>query len=190
MTQPKRPPENNLNFDPTFVMIFAVVTGVIVLLGVGLLAVLLSVRLGSNVAASASSQVDGPYGTRKRPIPQVKTIDQLFPQTLGSFQRQQVQGGLNGNFRAVYAQGTALITISGAAAVTQSAARQLVEQLALQRGAASEAQRFDPGVFNFSYYFDIRPNDVRFAWSRDRWMFDVTTGDRATLDAMMLVFPY
>jgi hypothetical protein len=170
-------------------MVYAIVSSIVVGLGIiALVAVGIVPRLlGSD---SGANSPDGPYRTRVRPVPNPADLYQLFPQYLGDFTAIRWEGTLDAGFTVQYGQADALITVSGRRAVSVYAAFFQVEEISKRNGPGNTAERILPGFFSDSHYLNVRDGEVRFAWSRDRWFFEVRTSSLDVLNRFMAVFAY
>jgi hypothetical protein len=177
--------------SPAQWMVFAVISSIVV--GIGIIAlIVVGVLPRFTNPRQAIDSPDGPYQTRIRPIPVTNDFWQIFPQQLGEFtaDRWDWTGNLEAGFVVRYGRGADTLTISGRQAVSIPAARFLIEDIRNRNGPANTSERIIAGQFNDGHYLDIREGKVRFAWSRDRWFFDITTESIETLNAFMGVFPY
>jgi hypothetical protein len=174
--------------DPLVTMVFAAVTGIIVLIALVVFVILaLQAQTGNR---GRETGTNGPFETAVRPLPPAEDLYAIYPPALGPFTLESVSGTLSGGYAVTYVKGSDRVRIAGNLAVSQPAAWQIVADIAKQRGPANRGERFDPGNFTFSYYLDIRAGDVRFAWSRARWVFDLSTTSEALLNEFMAAFAY
>jgi hypothetical protein len=137
---------------------------------------------GSSVANA------GPYNVATRPLPSAEKPETLLPDQLGAFKRTSLRGSLS-DFSVVYGRGKDQITITGSQAVSVRAAQASLSQIARSSGAANTSQLTDSDP---SYYLQVRDNggSTRYAWSHDRWFFDIQASSKAALDDFMQVFKY
>jgi hypothetical protein len=171
------------------VMLFAIGSSIIVgLVMLGLIVVGVLPRLAA--PAAQPDDPSGPYLTLRRPVPSSTNLYDIFAVTVADFTGTQWLGSVQSGFTITYTRGAETLTIVGRQAVTLPAARFLVEDVRNRRGPANRAERILPGQFANSYYLDERPGDVRFAWSRDSWFFDVQAPSIEALNVFMAAFPY
>lgn len=164
----------------------AIVVGIVVIVLV-VLVVISQTGTGSQINANSPT---GPYNTLARPVPIAATVYELLPTYVGDFALIDVSGSLEAGYTAHYQSSEGTLQISGRQAVNVPAAQYAVDLIRQARGPASEAERIISSDYGKSYYLDVKQNDVRFAWSRDRWFFDVQTDSLETLTAFMVQFPY
>lgn len=164
---------------------FAVISSLIVLVLIVVFGVV-AVRLAADSAAPLERV---PYNLTARPVPRASRPGELFPQTMGDFQRQTLTGNIE-NFRAVYTSGEDRIAIRGWQAVSFLAAQVGVRMVMEQVGPASVTQRIEDADPRYSYYLSAAGDGMRYAWSHERWFFDVEASSRSALDEFMELFQY
>lgn len=170
-------------------MIFAVVTSVLVLIGIIALVVIGILPRMTNPAQSLTDS-DGPFLTLKRPLPESTNLYDIFPVQVGDFMGEQWLGDVDSGFTITYKRGADALIVTGRKAVNTAAARFLVEEIRNRQGPANRAESIVPGNFFNSYYLDVRDSGTRFAWSRDVWYFDIQAASLESLTAFMSVFKY
>ena len=170
---------------PDPVMIFVLITIAFVVVAViGLGALFLIGRISGE---TASQQNAPPYDVLLRSVPTANRAVDLLPEQLGPFKRGPVTGTIQ-NFSASYANSNDKIDISGSQAVSFRAAQADVGLVDHDNKLTNLVQRQlnqDP-----SYILTGGTGAVRFAWSHERWFFDVKASSQAALDAFMKVFKY
>ncbi|MBX3063530.1 MAG: hypothetical protein KF726_11175 [Anaerolineae bacterium] len=182
---PKAPPPND-----TTIMILAAASAVVVgIVVIALLVLVVVSQTGSKSEINANSPT-GPYNTLARPVPIATTVYELLPTYVGDFTLTDVSGSLEAGYTAHYQFSGQTLQISGRQAVNVPAAQYAVDLIRQARGPASEAERIIGSDYGKSYYLDVKPNDVRFAWSRERWFFDIQTDSLETLTAFMVQFQF
>lgn len=170
-------------------MIFAVISSIVV--GIGIIAlIVVGILPRFTNPRQAIDSPDGPYETRIRPVPITDDFWQIFPENLGDFRGVNWGGTLDSGFAVQYERGAQIVNLTGRRAVSIPAARFLIEDIRNRQGPANTSERIAAGQFNDSHYLDVHDGRVRFAWSRDRWFFDLSTDSVDTLNAFMGVFPY
>jgi hypothetical protein len=165
-------------------LIFVRASGIFVGLAVIALVV---VYVVSRLQPGTGSSDSGPYNVANRPIPNVSQIGDLLPAQLGPFKRTSLDGTLP-SFTAVYARDSDRVTISGSQAVSLRAAQAQVSLVAQNSGQANTSQLTDSDP---SYYLSLRDGSAsRYAWSHNRWFFDVQATSKEALEDFMKVFKY
>jgi hypothetical protein len=186
---PVEPPEaENDNSRP--LMIFAVISSVVVIAVMIVLFVIGVLPRISGDNGQNFNDPDGPFLTLKRPVPTSANLYDIFPVQVGEFTGETWLGDVDNGFTITYRRGADTLTVMGRQTSNIAAARFLVEEIRNKRGPANRAERFLPGQFSNSYYLDVRENDIRFAWNRDVWFFDVSTSSVESLTAFMNTFQY
>ncbi len=157
-----------------------------ILVGIAVL-VLVALFIYSRISSQTQNSDPGPYNVATRPLPAVSQLKDLLPDQLGPFKRTALSGSLP-DFSAVYTRGSDKITVAGSQAVSLRAAQAGVLQIARTSGRANTSQLTDADP---SYYLTLRDGGPsRFAWSHNRWFFDVQAASKAALEDFMKVFKY
>jgi hypothetical protein len=127
------------------------------------------------------SQIDnGPYNIAARAIPKSSDLHAVFPKTVGDFTLSK--NVVSGNIAtATYSNGKDTLTIQCVFSVSIAAAQQRVMNLY----GAVRPNYSDPLSFQ-----SITPDGAHFAWSHDRWFFDVQTKTQQIMDSFVNKFPY
>ncbi|MBX3083419.1 MAG: hypothetical protein KF716_17430 [Anaerolineae bacterium] len=183
------PTDPTQNDNSRTLMIFAVITSIIVIVGMIVLFVIGIMPRLSNSNRNVNDP-DGPFLTLKRPIPTSTNLYDIFPVQVAEYTGEQWLGDVDAGFTIVYKRGDETLTIMGRRASNIAAARFLVEEIRDKSGPANRAEHIVPGQFNNSYYLDVRDAGTRFAWSRDVWFFDVRATSFESLASFMDKFPY
>jgi hypothetical protein len=170
----------------TSVMIFAAVSSVIVVALIGAFLVFVASVTAGNTGGTHSAM---PYDVAFRPVPVTENTFALFPEALGRFQRTALDGTIK-NFRVTYASGSDLIRLRGSEAVSVVAAQASVRQIPESSGQANTAQFIEDSEPGYSYYLNVADGLVRFAWSHERWFFDIQATSKSALDDFMKMFEY
>jgi hypothetical protein len=89
-----------------------------------------------------------------------------------------------------YSSGSDVINLQGSEAVSVVAAQANVRRITDNSGRANRAQFIEDSEPEYSYYLNVTPTLVRFAWSHNRWFFDIQTTSQNTLDDFMKMFEY
>lgn len=179
-------PEEREERRATGLMIFAIASSVFVIGVIGLF--LFFVLRSVNRPVPGLSNVN-PYEVAGRPLPTAQQPGELLPPTLGNWQRRTLNGRID-NFSATYTNGDNTISLRGSQSVSLVAAVYSVRQVAQTNGPANLAERILDGDLNHSYYLTATASGVRFAWSHDRWFFDIKATSREALDDFMKIFKY
>jgi hypothetical protein len=145
-----------------------------------------------------------PYGISQRPMPSGETVNQLLPQTVGSFTRTRVNdrfGGVrSGGIFAGYSDGGSEVRVLVSLAGTAAAARDQV------RGSRDETQKLG-GAAPMAESLGTEPSYSQapggIVWSRGAYWFSAsangtegdmplpaTPDDVAALDRFIRAFPY
>jgi hypothetical protein len=157
-----------------------------VFVGVAVLA-LIGLFIASRLSTGSSGSNAVPYNVDSRPLPKVSQVGELLPEQLGPFKRTGLKGTLP-DFSATYTRGGDTITLAGSQAVSVRAAQAGVAQVARSSGRANTSQLTDTDP---SYYLHITEGGPsRYAWSHNRWFFDIRASSRTALDDFMREFKY
>jgi hypothetical protein len=175
----------------TTLMLFAVISGIFVMIavGVGVLYLLRGVTPGAALGDASAA-----YNVPLRVIPDEQTVpstDQLLPPMVGEFQRLRLSGGFT-DYVAVYVKGDDQVTVTGGQAVTSWAAQALVQFALDSSPVASQTSRIissDPG-YSYALFRNSNQNIFRFVYSHERWYFDVEATSAQALDEFMTGFPF
>jgi hypothetical protein len=166
--------------------VFIILSIIVVVIIMIIFAVLIMIGFSGARSNTVRSQ-DGPYGVALRPIPEFTQAIQILPETLGDFKRDKVTGTIK-DFKTTYKKGNDVIEIRGEQMVNVRAAQATVADLASTVGIGNSPYRqlnTDP-----SYFLTINNGAVRYAWSHNRWVFDIKANSQAALDDFMKVFKY
>jgi hypothetical protein len=170
----------------TTLMIFAAVSSLIVLALIGAFLIFVASVAVRNAEGTRGAM---PYDVAFRKVPTTENTFALFPDTLGRFQRTALDGTIQ-NFRVTYGSGSDLIRLRGSEAVTMVAAQASVQQISESSGRANTAQFIEDSEPGYSYYLNVTDGLVRFAWSHNRWFFDIQATSKNALDDFMKMFEY
>jgi hypothetical protein len=164
-------------------IILSVIVVVVVMIGLG---VLIAISLASS-SNNAVSRENGPYNVSLRPIPQVTQAKDVLPESIGEFKRDNLTGTIK-QFKATYKKGDQAIEIEGAQLINFRAAQANVTDVANTVGSGNTPYRklnADP-----SYLLTVGTGAIRYAWSHERWFFDIKANSQTALDEFMKVFKY
>jgi hypothetical protein len=186
MMPPNQPAQDD---NSRTLMVFAIITSVLVLVGIIALFIIGVLPRLSNSGQNLNDP-DGPYLTLKRPVPTSDNLYDIFPVQVAEFTGQTWLGDVDSGFTITYTRGAETLVVTGRRAVNTAAARFLVEEIRNKQGPANRAESIVAGNFSNSYYLDVRESVTRFAWSRDVWYFDIQAASIDSLTMFMSVFPY
>jgi hypothetical protein len=164
-------------------VIFLAISAIVVLIAViGLVAIIVFGKMSPSTSGSSAAS---PYNLKARPLPELKTLNDLLPPQLGSYKRTASTGDMQ-DFSATYVKEDHKIVLTGSQAVNVRAAQVGVKNAASSGGFTAEELDQDP-----SYFLSAPANGpARYVWSHNRWFFDIKASSKAALDDFMTVFKY
>jgi hypothetical protein len=165
--------------------VFIILSIIVVVIIMIVFAVLIMISVSSS--SSTARRENGPYGVALRPIPEATQAIQVLPETLGNFKRDKLTGTIK-DFKATYKKGDYSVEIRGELMVNLRAAQASVADLANVVGIGNTPYRQLNG--DPSYFLTAGNGAIRYAWSHNRWFFDIKANSQAALDEFMKVFKY
>lgn len=164
-------------------LLLSVAVVVVMMIGLGVLIVISLVNSSGNTAR----RENGPYNLLMRPVPELTQVREALPETIGEFKRGNLTGTI-AEFSATYQKGEYVIEIEGAQAVNVRAAQANVADVAEAGGSGTTPnQRLNTDP---SFFLTTGSGSIRYAWSHNRWFFDIKASSQAALDEFMRVFKY
>ena len=180
---------NDARDSVRYSLLIALLIASVVLIGGAIVIIVIAL---SSAPSFNGVGLDMPYSAQSRPLPDPKNINVDLPGSVAGFTRSAVTGSLNGitgRLSAVYKNGSASIQIELDlnANVAQAQANFKRQLLSIPRTSNDTSQT---GNAAYALYEDPNSHAVRFFYTKQYWLLDLTASNREALDSFMAAFPY